>query len=244
MSKLSVKKFDSPKTQAIGVAKNISGKLNSFITEKGSANIALSGGSTPQLYLERLSKVFTGWQKVHIFWSDERCVPPNSAESNYNMIKENFLQLIDIPSINIHRIRGEDEPDEEASRYSNEILDWVPAANGLPCFDLIMLGVGTDGHTASIFPGQMELFDSDKICAATVQPVTGQRRITLTGNAINNAKSIFMVASGEAKAMIVKEILGNESSNYPAGRIIPLNGKLDWFLDKEAAGLLHLKLKN
>jgi 6-phosphogluconolactonase len=96
------------------------------IKEQGQCFIALSGGSTPQIYLERLSIVFANWQKVHIFWSDERCVPPGNAESNYNMIKENFLQLVDIPSINIHRIRGEDEPDEAGDilrRY------WI----GSPC---------------------------------------------------------------------------------------------------------------
>lgn len=241
MGKRSVKKFDSLKTLAISVAKTISNKLNSFTAEKGSANIALSGGSTPQLYLERLSKVFAKWQKVHIFWCDERCVPPNNAESNYNTIKENFLQLIDIPSINIHRIRGEDEPEAEAERYSYEILDWVPVENGLPLFDLILLGVGADGHTASIFPDRMDLFESERICAAAVQPITGQKRITLTGSVINNAKNIFMVVSGEEKAMIVKEILENENIDYPAGRINPVNGKLEWFLDKNAASMLHLK---
>lgn len=241
MAKKSVKKFDSPKTLAIGAAKTICNKLNSFITEKGSANIALSGGSTPQLYLDRLSKVFTAWQKVHIFWSDERCVPPNKVDSNYNMIKENFLQLIDIPSINIHRIRGEDEPDIEAGRYSKEILDWVPEANGLPSFDLIMLGVGTDGHTASIFPDRMELFESNRICATAIQPVTGQMRITLTGKVINNAKNIFIVVTGEEKAVILKDILGkeNDSIKYPAGMIIPVNGKVEWFLDKESTSLLQ-----
>jgi len=139
-------------------------KLN---IDKGVAYFALSGGSTPKFVFQMLAKDYKekiDWYKIHLFWGDERCVPPQSDESNYGMTKKYLLDYIDIPKKNVHPVDGENNPKQEAIRYSNEIKKIVPLKNGYPKFDLVMLGIGEDGHTASIFPNQMDLLVSDKVC--------------------------------------------------------------------------------
>ena len=142
------------------------------------------------------------------------------------MTRRTLLEKIDIPSSNIHRIKGEDDPEKEALRYSEEISACTAKRDGLPLFDLIMLGLGEDGHTASIFPGHKELFNSDKICEVAVHPVTLQKRITLTGRVINNAESVTFLVTGKKKAEIVEKIIKKSSSaiNFPASYIVPVYG--------------------
>ena len=205
--------------------------------------IALSGGNTPILLFEALKKDFNDkmrWENIHIFWGDERCVDPLSPESNYGVAKEKFIDVINIPHENIHRINGENEPVLEAERYSKEIGSWVNFKNGLPSFDLIILGLGEDGHTASIFPDQMGLLESNKICEIAVNPQTHQKRITITGKVINNAKNIVFLISGNKKADIVSKII-NKKNNYiafPASYIRPEFGNLIFYLDEESANNL------
>ena len=203
--------------------------------------VALSGGSTPELLFSLLSvAVSVSWQYVHIFWGDERCVPPDDAESNFGMTMSKLLSKIEIPSRNIHRINGEDEPEKEALRYSKEISLFTRERDGLPLFDLILLGLGEDGHTASIFPGHLDLFDSDKICTIALHPVTLQKRITLTGRIINNADIVTFLVAGRKKAEVVEKMFKNDLSalNYPATYIVPVYGRLNWYIDKEAGRLL------
>jgi 6-phosphogluconolactonase len=160
------------------------------------------------------------------------------------MAKKLLLDNIDIPESNIHRIKGEEEPGHEALRYSDEIISNVPFENGLPSLDLVMLGLGEDGHTASIFPNQIQLINSDKICDVSVNPYTNQKRITLTGTIINNAKTILFIVSGSKKKEIVYKIL-NKSDGYkvlPASNINPVFGETQWMLDADAAALLNNKL--
>jgi 6-phosphogluconolactonase len=157
------------------------------------------------------------------------------------MAKEYLLDHIDIPVENIYRIKGEDNPDNEAERYSNEIKKYLPEVNGLPQFDAAMLGLGEDGHTASIFPDQLKLLSSDKICETTIHPSTKQKRITLTGKVINNSGEIYFLVTGKKKSIIVEKIL-NKKNNYlkfPASHINPFNGELFWFLGDEAASELY-----
>lgn len=205
--------------------------------------VALSGGSTPELLFDILGEKFSEsvpWEYVHFFWGDERCVPPDSRESNYGMAFRKFLSRIKIPSPNIHRIKGEEKPYNEAIRYSEEISHWCKKRDGIPLIDLVVLGLGEDGHTASIFPGHIELMNSEKICAATFHPVTLQQRITITGRVINNAKAVTFLVSGIKKENIVKKIFekNRQALNYPASFIVPVYGQLSWFIDKEAAHLL------
>lgn len=207
---------------------------------KNNFNIALSGGTTPKNIFEYLAahhQNTIGWHKVKFFWGDERCVPPTDSESNYKMAYESLLSRLQIPASNIFRIRGENDPQYEATEYSEIVKKQLPQINKIPKFDLIMLGLGEDGHTASIFPNQKNLLDSDKIYATAVHPETGQKRITLTGKVINNASTIVFIVTGKNKAQVVDEIINQKDNykNYPASFIQPHNGELYWLLDKSAA---------
>lgn len=211
-----------------------------WMREKGRVAVALSGGSTPKALFKHWAEQYRDsipWEKIHFFWGDERCVPPDHAESNYGMTKALLLDRIDIPEENIHRIRGEEKPLLEAERYGQEIRQWVKTKDGMPVFDLILLGMGEDGHTASIFPNQMELLADPNICREAVHPDTGQSRITLTGPVVNSADLVTFLVTGSTKATIVREIVTQADSRrqYPAAFIQPHSGELCWFLDQAAA---------
>jgi 6-phosphogluconolactonase len=205
--------------------------------------IALSGGTTPEILFKILGEKYSGkvpWNNVYFFWGDERCVPPENSESNYGMTYRTFLSRIEIASANIHRVRGEVDPEKEAIRYAQEISGFTRTRDGFPLFDLILLGLGEDGHTASIFPGHLELMSSDKICDVAEHPVTHQKRITLTGRVINNAVEVTFLVSGIKKAAVVEKLFKKDPAalNYPASHIVPVYGRLNWFMDKDAGRLL------
>lgn len=207
------------------------------------ATIALSGGSTPRLLFRHLADQYRDridWTRVHFFWGDERCVPPGHAESNYGMTRDLLLQHIAIPEENVHRIRGEAEPKTEAKRYGEEIREHVAKTDGRPAFDLVLLGMGDDGHTASIFPDRMQLLTAEDPCAVAEHPESGQQRITLTGPVINNAGMITFLVTGAGKAERVEGILQKKGNwkSYPAAHIQPKRGALHWFLDEEAGAAL------
>jgi 6-phosphogluconolactonase len=198
-------------------------------------HIALSGGSTPKDIFRYLTKTYgekLANNRFHFWWGDDRCVSPPHDDSNYKWANELWLKPIGIPEKNIHRVMGENNPADEAARYSEEIKKQVPFENGLPAFDIMLLGLGEDGHTASIFPNQMELLESDKICEVASHPIIGQKRITLTGPVINNSKHIVFLAVGKKKAAKVKEVITDKDKTLPAANIKAQNGKLTWLLDK------------
>jgi 6-phosphogluconolactonase len=208
-------------------------------------SIALSGGSTPRKVFEYMAlnfKVQIDWQKVQVFWSDERCVDPENEESNYRMAKECLLDLVPIPQDNIFRIFGEADPSEEAERYSEVIMKNIPLFGSIPQFDLIMLGLGDDGHTASIFPGNLHLFDSYKLCVVAVNPYSKQKRITITGRIINAAENVIFLVTGAAKAETVARIIEQKVgwNKLPASKVDPIDGNLFWLLDRQAASKLDL----
>lgn len=205
--------------------------------------LALSGGSTPEYIFSYLSDNYAGrisWEKLLVFWGDERCVPPEDRESNYRMAYESLLQNVPIPDANVFRIRGEDDPVAEAKQYTELVTDVVPFFNGLPQFDLLLLGLGDDGHTASIFPDRPDLFTSPKLYEVAVKTDSGQKRITATGRLINNASKVYFIVTGKGKASIVSDIIEGKSGSehYPASRIRPGSGHIVWMLDQEAAALL------
>ncbi len=205
--------------------------------------VALSGGSTPELLFSILGDHFSKsapWESVHFFWGDERCVPPVSPDSNFGMAFRTLFKKIKIPEGNIHRIYGEQVPAREAIRYSELISKHTAMREGIPAFDLVLLGIGEDGHTASIFPGMTNLFSSDKICEVSVHPVSHQKRITLTGRTINNAGKVKFLVIGKNKADIIKKIIRKDKNalNLPASMVVPLNGSVEWLLDSEAGSLL------
>jgi 6-phosphogluconolactonase len=218
-------------------------KISFLFQNRDKLCIVLSGGNTPKLFYKIFAEYYIQkikWEYIHLFWSDERCVPPDNSESNFKMTKEYLLNLMSIPSDNIHRIIGENDPVFEAERYSNEILSNVKIKNNLPSFDITILGLGEDGHAASIFPGQLHLITSEKICESTIHPVTKQNRITLTGKVINNSDEIIFLVTGKAKSKVIKKIVNDEegADSYPAYHICSTEGNTEWFLDNNAASLI------
>lgn len=214
--------------------------LIGLIRSNDTLHIALSGGSTPKIVFDELASRNLSkneWQKVRLYWGDERCVPPGNAESNYKMTVEHLLSKIDIPEENIYRVRGENDPRQEAKRYSEVLKEKLPTVDGLSRFDLIILGMGDDGHTASIFPYEIGLWNADQLCEVAEHPETGQKRITITGRVINHAATVAFLVTGESKATKVGEIVDKRGSfnSYPATLVHPLNGNLFWFLDEAAA---------
>lgn len=208
------------------------------VSEKETFHIALSGGSTPKILFELLADEYDediDWDKIHFWWGDERCVAPTDEDSNYKMTKERLFDVIRINPDNIHRILGENDPENEAQRYSSEIEAHLPLVNGLPQFDIILLGMGDDGHTASIFPHQMELLEATAVCGVATHPESGQRRVTLNGPVINNGQYICFLVTGAGKAEKVDEIFHKKAGyrSYPAAHF---NGdNVSWFMDDAAA---------
>lgn len=230
--KREVRTYSSGLVVAAAFAKHLSEEI--AISDK--LNIAISGGSTPRLLFSLLSENYNekiDWSKVHIYWVDERCVPPVDDQSNYKMTSSHLLDAIPIPQENVHRIYGEDDPKQEAERYGTLISQSLPIKKGLPIFDIILLGMGDDGHTASIFPPEMNLLESDNVCEVGTHPNSGQKRITLTGKVINAANQKHFLVVGANKAKVVSEIFSNSKNAlaYPAAYI----DDAIWWLDSEAS---------
>ena len=238
-----LKIFTTPEIMAESLSEEFYRYANSCLLTRNKLNIALSGGNTPSLFFKFLSDFDQqkankmDWRKIHFFWGDERCVPPNHKESNYGNANDLLFSKINIPESNIHRIEGENDPDEEVERYSNLLQKLVEQKGGIPIFDWIFLGLGEDGHTASIFPNQLGLMTSDKICEIGLHPDSGQKRITLTGTVLNMAKRITFVVAGANKQDVLSQIINRDRSakDYPGAKIQAKNGKIDWYLDASAA---------
>jgi 6-phosphogluconolactonase len=235
--------FPSPYILAKTFAEKFITRINESAEKKKPLSVALSGGSTPDLLFSLLGDNFAesaDWKWVHFFWGDERCVPPDNPESNYGSAYKRMLGKIDIPVANIHRIKGEEDAEKEAERYSVEISSCTSFRDGMPVFDLVMLGLGEDGHTASIFPENLNILNSDNICEVTYHPVTLQKRITLTLGVINNSESVVFLVTGRKKAEITEKIIKKipSSRDLPASHVFPVYGQLKWFIDSEAGSLL------
>jgi 6-phosphogluconolactonase len=237
--KRSCKIYETPQDLAEAFAIELISRIKKAKKDNSTLTIAISGGSTPKLLLSVLAekyKTAVDWGMVKLFWVDERCVPPDDAESNFGMTDKILLSKVLIPAGNIFRIRGEDDPVKEASRYSAVITGNTGNKNNIPYFDIVILGMGDDGHTASIFPGNDKLLYNNSICETAVHPVSGQWRITITGKVINNAKAIFILVTGEKKSDIVRRIFSNSEDTkiFPAGHINSVEGITSWLLDKDA----------
>lgn len=232
--------FENAELSARAVADLILEKANAKKQQSQYFNLAVSGGSTPKFLFSLLAeedyRTLIPWDSIRFFWVDERCVEPTHPESNFGMTYDALLQFAFVPADNIFRMKGEDIPDNEADRYKNLLRSKLPAKNGFPVFDLILLGLGDDGHTASIFPDNLSLLDSEKTVDVATHPVSGQKRITLTGKTINNADEIVFLINGVNKAKIVADIINQrpEAKKYPANYIHNVAGQCSFYLDKEA----------
>jgi len=213
----------------------------------GRARIALSGGSTPKAAFELLAdpnqpwRTSMPWEKLDLYWVDERCVLPSHADSNYRMTREALLDRVPLQPDQIHRIEGEIDPQAAAARYESELRNnfHLEGAES-PRFDLVALGIGGDGHTASIFPHTEAVHEISRLVAANYIPQRETWRVTLTWPVINHARSVFFLAAGEDKASILKEVLTGplNPERLPSQLIWPASGILTFILDKAAASLL------
>lgn len=219
-----------------------SSTLKEYEEEGRQLHIALSGGSTPLSIFRQLAEQTRReeWSHVSLYWGDERCVPPGHPESNYGNARETLLDPLGLDNNLVHRIRGEEVPAGEAERYGKELLKYLPGENGFPVFDWIWLGLGTDGHTASIFPHEIELWTSGSPCVVGRHPVSAQSRISLTGGVLNAARRVTFLCSGDEKAGVIREIFMKEGNyhQYPAFYVDPVSGNLEWYMDQKAAKLL------
>ncbi|NDP19626.1 MAG: 6-phosphogluconolactonase [Paludibacter sp.] len=232
--------FDTPEDTARAVAELILVKAKEKNKSSLPLNIAISGGSTPKLLFTILASDFSEsipWHFIRIFWVDERCVPPTHPESNFGMTFNSLLKNVPIHEANIFRIQGENDPQTEAFRYQTLLERELPIKNGFPQFDLILLGMGDDGHTASIFPNDMSLLHSHLSVSVGVHPVTGQNRITLTGKTINQAQQVVFLVTGDSKADVLKEIRHHKSSSakFPASFMHSNNEQVEFYIDKAAS---------
>ena len=217
-------------------AKELASAAAEYFVAQCPETVALSGGSTPRLMFQILAERFrdeVAWSNIHFFWSYERHVPPDDAESNYRMANEALLSHVPVTTDNVHRIHSEN-PDAEAvaSEYEQTIIEVTKQT--LPRLDLIFLGLGTDGHTASIFPGSEVLHETKRLVAAPYVAKFKSYRITMTLPLLNNGSSIVFLVSGAEKAEIVKAVIQGDNK-YPAQAVNPTQGELIWMLDKDAA---------
>ncbi|WED24476.1 6-phosphogluconolactonase [Vibrio sp. JC009] len=231
--------FETPQQ----VVNSLAETLLSLSKEGRAVHISLSGGSTPKLLFKTLAQApyntEVQWNNLHFWWGDERCVAPEDTESNYGEAHQLLFSNIEIAPENIHRIRGEDEPDQEAKRFAQEMDSVIGHKNGLPAFDWILLGMGTDGHTASLFPNQTD-FDDANLSVVANHPESGQKRVSKTARLLQNADRITYLVLGESKAEVLQEIQQKEAGelSYPAAKIQSTHGQTEWYLDSQAAKLL------
>ncbi len=233
---MSVNIYDSPEELAQAAAREFANRAAEAIGERGRFAVVLAGGSTPRAMYEILARDYRDtidWNNVHVFFGDERSVPPDHDDSNYKMARESLLDHVPIGSV--HRMQGELSPDEAAEAYEHELRDFF-ASDDLPKFDLILLGTGPDGHTASLFPETSALEVHDRWVVANPVLKLETTRITLTVPVISAARAVYFLVAGEGKAGPVAEILEGDPDprEYPASLIQPENEPV-WMLDRAAA---------
>ena len=233
---MSVHVYESTEALAEAAAGEFATKAAGAIQEFGRFTVVLAGGSTPKATYEILARDYAGridWDKVHVFFGDERTVPPDDEDSNYRMAREALLDHVPVASV--HRMQGELPPDEAAQAYEEELRGFF-GPDELPRFDVILLGIGGDGHTASLFPETSALEVHDRWVVANPVLKLETTRITLTVPAINAAHAVYFLVAGEGKAEALAQILSGDADprEYPASLIQPQGGPM-WMLDQPAA---------
>ena len=206
-------------------------------------SVALSGGSTPKSLYSVLARSALPWDKIFFFWSDERHVPPDHPDSNYRMAKEALLSKVPVPPENIFRVRAEEKDANVVAKDYEEALKlfFRLKPGEFPRFDLILLGLGPDGHTASLFPNTAALNETKRLVVANWVEKFKTNRITFTYPVLNYAACVIFLVSGGDKSEIVREVLENPGADLPSQKVHPANGRLLWLLDKDAASKLSKK---
>ena len=233
-----------PEALAREAAQRFSDLDREAVESRGRFSVVLSGGSTPgalyRLLAEEPHCSQIIWAQVHLFWADERCVPPHDPGSNYRLAYEALIAPTRIPAENVHRVRGELAPRAAARAYDRELRRFFRAPR--PRFDLVLLGLGSDGHTASLFPGSGALEETEQLAVATTAFYDNRpsERVTLTLPALNAARQVLFLVSGLEKAEIVQAVLADVEARLPARRIRPVAGQLTWLLDAAAAARVRV----
>lgn len=227
-------------------AERFAGAAGEAFARAGRFTVALAGGATPKLLYTLLATEPYGrhlpWQETHVFWGDERCVPPDHPESNYRMAHEALLRHLPIPSEQIHRMCGEEpDPERAAAEYEERLRTAFPGqAGAVPRFDLVLLGMGADGHTASLFPHTEAVREQQRWVVRNYVPKFQADRLTLTAPAINGAATVLFLVAGDDKAAALQAVLEGPAApeRLPAQLIRPTAGRLVWLVDRAAASRL------
>lgn len=239
-----IKFYESGEDLALAAAQYVVHVGQRAIDSSGRFSIALAGGSTPrslyQLLTSEMFKIRLAWEKVHVFWGDERPVPPEHPDSNFRMAQETLLSGVSISAGNIHRMKGELPPQDAAREYENELRRFF-SEHPWPQLDLVLLGMGDDGHTASLFPNTAALQEKERWVTANPVEKLSTIRITLTVPAINAARHVLFLVQGENKAEPLKAVIegSHQPENFPSQFIQPAQGTLVWMVDKAAGAQLE-----
>jgi 6-phosphogluconolactonase len=237
-----VRVLDGPAALAGAAAEEWRARALAATAESGRFAVALAGGSTPRALYALLAdpgapyREALPWASTHVFFGDERAVPPTHPESNHAMAHDALLARVPIPAANVHRIRGEEDPEAAARAYEGELRAFFGPS---PHFDLVLLGMGADGHTASLFPGSPALDETSRLVVAPLVPALGVRRITLTLHALDAAARVVFLVSGASKGAALARVLsgGCGPEALPAARVRPRGGAVLWLVDRAAARL-------
>jgi 6-phosphogluconolactonase len=239
--------FDSPEMMSLHMAEHLAGGLAKAAAERGVARLAISGGNTPRRTFQLLAsedhpfRAQMPWDKLELYFVDERCVPPDDKESNYRMVREALLDHVPLPASHIFRMEGELPPEEAAARYESGMRNQMRLEGAeLPSFDVITLGMGDDGHTASLFPHTEALTAWMGLCVANHVPQKDTWRITLTSPVLNRGRDVVFLIAGADKAAPLHEVLlgAYNPEAYPSQLVRPASGSLTLLLDRAAAAQL------
>jgi 6-phosphogluconolactonase len=233
-----IRVLTSPEELFDAAAAEFTAQASDAVRARGRFTVALSGGSTPKrLYGLLATRPNIPWNKIYLFWGDERHVPPDHPESNYRMVHEALLSKVAVPPENIFRIHTEEKDAAVAAlQYEQTLKDFFHLSPGeFPRFDLILLGMGPDGHTASLFPGSPALSERQRLVVANPVEQFHTDRLTFTFPVLNAAATVMFLASGPDKAPMLHEVLENHDADLPSQKVRPVNGKLLWLIDGAAA---------
>jgi 6-phosphogluconolactonase len=233
--------YSDPPAAAEACAHHITGLLEEVLSGQEFATFAVSGGATPKLLFEQLAQSQFEWNRIHLFWVDERSVPPTDPDSNYKLTLDSFIKPVHLPMRQVHRICGELLPDTAARRYTEEIQEFFGLEPGeMPHFDVVHRGMGPDAHTASLFPGDPLIDDRDRIAAAAHSPNHAHWRVTLAPGPLLTAKHTVFLVTGEDKREAVRAVFKEEydPKKYPAQMASHHTRRVAWFLDQAAASLM------
>ena len=244
MDKPTLQIFPSIQALAATAAQYFAETVSAAVRLRGQAFVALCGGGTPQMLYSLLAQPpylhTLPWDKIHFFWGDERCVPPDDMDSNYGQARQILLARVPAPAVNIHRMLGEIPPQGAAEDYIKQLENQAAPGTRWPRFDLVLLGMGADGHTASLFPGQLHPAEAGSPVVAVIASYQGRpaNRVTLTPMVFNAAEKVLFLVTGAGKAAALAAALQgpHDPLQHPTQRIQPQAGSLTWFVDTPAAG--------